>query len=169
MKRAVSAILTVLIVIVLFGCAKGSNDYEAPVVFYYRPTSEAHKSTPPVFATEIRETANLSGDSLSVLNLYLNGPISEKCLSPFPAGVTAESITFDGTVVTVTMSNAFASLTGINLTIACAGIYQTMTPVWNCGEVLIQCNSMQLDGQNTISINHDSLIFTDISQVSAAE
>ena len=165
MKRIISILLVLLILVSACGCVGSNHDIDVPASFYYRTDPATSNAPTPIFSAEIRETADLNNNALDILNRYVAGPVSEGYLSPFPAGVTVNSIERNGERVIITMNDAFGALTGVALTSACTCVVLTVIELIDCQEVTIQCQSAPLDGAASISMSIDGLHLMDTTDI----
>ena len=165
MKRVISVLLILLLLFSAYGCAGSNRDLEVPASFYYRADPVTYNTPTSIFSAEVRETADLNNNTLEILNRYVAGPASVGYLSPFPAGVSVDSIKRDGERVIITMNDAFGTLTGVGLTAACTCVTLTVTELIGCQEVVIQCESVSLDGATSIAMNIANLHFMDTTDI----
>ncbi len=164
MKRLICCIIALLLMTSLFACKNKNNEFAEPVTFYYRNAAESYNNENAVLLGEVREGAGYS--LKEVICLYLEGPVTDACLSPFPAGVVVESISFEGTQVNITLSQEFAELNGIKLSLACACVARTVIEFTPCESVSISVPDTLLDGNHAVTISHGDLLLMDNSSQS---
>ena len=160
MKRILPFLLLVSILITLCSCKKNTDNFEEPAAFYY--LSNPIEST--VFVAEIRDIVNYHQDFLEILNSYFMGPnkdSKDSLLSPFPAGCAAISLIQEENTVKITVNDSFASLTGIDLSIASTAVAMTLTELTGCEAVEIRAESGQLDGLNVIRLSAENIYVVD--------
>lgn len=160
MKRMMTVVMVILLVIPFCGCKKG-NDVRDPVNFYYCTDPVDYNSADAVLSPEIREGEGYGDDLQALLDIYLDGPITAGFRSPFPSGVYVETITSKDDLVTVSLSKEFAQLTDYTLTLACAGLSMTLMDLTGCETVRVQVTDSQLGGSEYIEMNHNNLLFLD--------
>ena len=95
MKKAISLFLILCILFSAIGCSK-KDEIKSPVNFYYCTDPVNYNSTTGVISAEIRDKSEYS-DLLSLLNLYIQGPVTDEFRSPFPAGVQIININTNDT------------------------------------------------------------------------
>lgn len=161
MKRSICCIIMLLIMTTLFGCKNNNSDFTEPISFYYRNTAESYNNENAVLLAEVRESAGY--DLASIISLYLQGPVTDACLSPFPTGVTLESVTIDGNTVHISLSEEFAELNGIKLTVACACVARTVIEFTQYQNVAISVPDALLNGNTSITISSQDLLLMDNS------
>ena len=156
MKKIITAIL--ILCLFMTGC----HGEESPktVTFYYPRGSYSQNSIDSVLAPETRERGNLSS-VMHLLDLYCQGPSDPTLTNPIPEGTSVVSVHVTGNVTIVTLTDAFAELTGLELVIACAGFHRTISALTGTPIVQIGCQSVKLDGKNHITIDSDTLLYID--------
>ena len=161
MKRYISLLLAIVLLISFWGCDKRSDDFERPATFYYPQAQSSLDLSESMFRGEIRETAHCNGKLEEILNIYLSGPTTDNCVSPFPANLFTLSVVQKESTVTVTLSNAFSQLEGFDLSIASICISMTLFELVDCEEVVLRTNGDSLSDKNAIVISKDSLYLSD--------
>lgn len=167
MKRMLCMILSMLLLIPVWGCQ--TQDSDGKYLFYYPRSDYGYNTLEGKFYNSIIETEfreEISGQSLSELvRVYLDGPHDQSLSNPFPQGLSLESVSTDGQFLSITVSNHLSELTGIRLMIACACLGRTGMELTNTDSVQICCKSALLDGQKFIALDKESVIFDDIITV----
>lgn len=151
--------LILAICLVLAGCTTETG--RTTLNFYY--CTEEFDFGPEDRAIE-SETRKEILDHLAyrdIIERYLDGPISSKLYNPFPNGTTLISITIEQQTTSIVLNNAFAQLTGINLTIACACLSLTVGEFTGCPKVQISAQNALLDNRQSITIDINELSFVD--------
>ena len=123
MKKMICLLLLVCLVLPAPGCAAQKEEITDPVVFYYPRTEVDYDAPDGVFAREIRSRAG--ADAFRLLEALLRGPESEALANPFPKGTLLTELRQEGGTVYITLSNEFAALKGIKLSVACVCITLT--------------------------------------------
>lgn len=159
MKRLLCVTLIVIVVFHLYSC--GNTDIRTPVNFYYNTDPVDYNNPQGVISPEIRDRDGFSNDLTGLLNLYMQGPVTEGYLSPFPQGVNVDSISISDNVTDVYFSKELSTLTGYRLTIACVCISMTVLDLTNSQSVRIHATDALLDGSAYIEMTHQDLIFLD--------
>ena len=155
MKRLICLLMTVMLLFCFSSCA---NDrvIKNPVNLYYlsSDTSESGMLIQP----EVREA---SADLEEQLNEYLRGPLDEAYVSPFPQNVHIVAIKQSDSISEIVLSDSFASLSGYELTVACACLTKTLQELVDTKLVNIRAENATLDGNAYITMNTDALITID--------
>lgn len=161
MKHAISLFLALIMLCTLFGCGKEPT-YQEPLSFYYRSTDLSYDAACVSVVSETREGAGLNTTE-DILALYFNGPESTSLSNPFPAGLRLVSCNLEEKTLYLTVSKELASLTGMDLTLACSCITLTCLSIVGAEEVCIQAEGAKLGGQTTITMDRDSILLLDTS------
>lgn len=165
MKRIVTLLLIFSILLPLCACTQQQEEYEVPVRFYYLrrqdPEHLHHGSADSVLAPETREAAGHLGDLAYLLEQYLAGPESPELVSPCPAGMTVVSAKMEASNLILVLSDEFASLTGIDLTLACACLTRTCMEMSNAQAVQISTQTALLEGKHSITMDTQDLMLLD--------
>lgn len=161
MKRILISLIVATIL--LSGCNTTAEKVNDPVNFYYCTKSIAYNSADGVISHEVREAAELRDEHMDLLHVYLQGPTSEHLASPFPNDTDIMSVEVLNGVCSVTLTEHFAVLTGIDLTVACTCLSMTVMELTGTQIVEIKSFQNELDGQKSITMNRDNLLFMDNS------
>lgn len=151
------------------GCQKPQQaPPDQPVHFFYlRSGQYPFGNTNSVITHEVRSGAGLVHDSQLLLSAYLQGPKSEGLKNPFPQGVRLLELTLNKTTVYITLSDEFASLAGLELTLACACLTKTATQLLSAERVIMKAETLPLAGKAQITMTPENLLLLDDSATSA--
>ncbi len=156
-------------VVFLFGiCACSQAAPENPVNYYYPLLKDTCAAGDRVFAAEVRERTIMSDVSVLIAK-YLLGPIDTTLMSPFPAGTRLVNLHTEGTVLTITLSDRFATLSGLELTLACSALSMTCMELTGATTVQIRAQKLPLNGAEQITIHAEDLLLTDTSNMATTE
>ena len=173
MKRSVCIILSFLLILSLSACTQQQTKLVDPVRFYYLRVQQAdnihHGTEDSVLFPEEREALGIRRDVTALLKLYLAGPESELYYSPIPAGTELVGWVAEEGVLTITLTEHFADLTGMDLTLACACMTRTFLGLTNADAVKIQIKNRTLDGKSFIIMTLDDLILLDEAGITKGE
>ena len=161
MKRQTIFVLILVLLLFIAGCTPNAAPPKNPVTFYYPAQDTVYDGKTPVIHPEIRDGASYEEDIAGLLALYLKGPSSETHRSPFPRGVTLTRFYTTSNTASMELSSEFAQLSGIDLTLACACIANTLFDLTGMDRIQIFVTDSQLDGQTSITLNRDDFYFTD--------
>lgn len=160
MKKILCLILAAMI---LCGCSRNQSEIETPITFYYTNAEITYNSPAAVISPEVRDGANYKDNLIGLLDLYFAGPLSEDLRSPFPANTITMNLYRDDEAINIEVSKEFASLKGLNLTIACSCLTSTIVELTNCDVVNIYVADTLLDGNYIITMRADDLLLLDES------
>lgn len=140
----------------------GCSDDNATFQFYYTRQDYAFTEEDPVIAVEIRKAPGHEDDLEYLLHMYVEGPLDDSLVSPFPKGTLLQGFTYSDATLYVTLNEPFAQLDGIDHTIAAACIAYTGFDLTSAEKVVIKCNSERY-GNKSITLYRDSVLFRDNS------
>jgi len=159
MNRIV-CILLIILFICMCGCTRHDVEMIQPVNFYYCNDPITFNGINDVIAPEVRESANYD-DIIRLINLYLDGPITDGYSSPFPPSVTVRSLKENNKTLNITLSSEFANLTGIELTLACTCLSATLFELTDAKSIAISADGVLLDESETVIVIRDTMVFSD--------
>ena len=160
MKKFCIMLAIVLLLSCVWGCQQETTE-PAGIAFYYCVTDLTFGAQDSVITAEYRQ--NIPQDNWAqVLDLYLQGPTSDTLRSPFPAGLKTLKTTMENTTMYVTFSEKLASLSGLELTLACSCICMTCMALSGAETVVISAEDALLDGQKSITMDANTLLLLDI-------
>lgn len=169
MKRSIILILAAATLLGAFGCAAQQPKPKYPVSFYYLPNTYTFGVSDTVLAKEQREGLGMENDLQALLTLYFKGPKAEGIRSPFPAGTTLVEMEMRNDTLYLTLSRAFSSLEGAQLSLACAAITKTCLDLSACVNVRISAENATLNGEMYVEMNKSNLLLLDQAQPEATE
>lgn len=161
MKPYLCIFLCIALLFALLGCQSNEDEILEPVSFYYRVRTDNQEQVPQLIESELRDASKLSGDILTLLNCYIEGPDSSKLFSPFPPELQVLSCITEQEKTTITLSSEFSQLSGTDLSIACACITLTTAGLLNTAQVTIIADNSLLDGKNMITMDVNNLLLND--------
>ena len=165
MKRTVCILLFAALLLGLWGCSHNVDAPKEPVQFYYpRQIDHLQYSTPEGAITyELRESAGHTGQYTYLLNLYLRGPMTQELRDPFPAGTSVISLKLEPESAELILTDSFAQLTGMDLTVACASLTLTVHSLLGVDTLSITTENRKLEPDGVIVMELDRILFMDSS------
>ena len=163
MKGFFCGLLSLLLCFSLLGCQKEEPaPILEPVTFFYTQSTYTYTDAESILGSEIREASGHKEDLTYLLKQYFQGPHSENLSQPFPSGcyLVSSSVRNNNTI-TLVLSDDFAELTGMELTIACVCLAKTTIGITGYPSVDIRTQSQLLDGKKSINIRNDELVLYD--------
>ena len=163
MKKWLCLFLIFALCLPLLGCKPEPNDIEDPVNFYYRRSADSitYGKADGVIAAEQREGYGHRDDPAYLIALYLKGPAGTGMNRTFPKGVELVKFSVEGNCAYVTVSDFFSTLTGMNLTLACACLTLTVCELTGAQQVTVSTVNTLLDGNRTVTMTPEDLLFLD--------
>ncbi len=162
MKKLLPLILTTLLL--LSACTPAAGNIQAPVNFYYPRETFDYDAPDGVIASEVRESADCA-DENEILQRYFRGPEDPMFQRPFPAATELVSLQLQENVATIILTDNISTLTGMDLTLACACIAKTAIDILNVEQVTIQAQTQSLGGQTSITLTLEDLLLLDSSKI----
>ncbi len=163
MKRYCIILLLLILAVCLPGCTPSSDTCEVPVNVYYRRSQFTYGRNDSVIAEASLESAGHETDIAYLLEQYLKGLSLPEYDQTFPKGTTLVSYRLDGLTAKIVLSKHFATLSGIDLSVACACLSKTAMSLTGCREVIISAEDTQLDNNNYITVSANSYLLQDLS------
>lgn len=154
MKRWFIMVFSLLLLLSVCGCHYNEQgDIREPVEFFYPRVSDSflYGASDGVIAGEIREASGRVGDLNYLLTMYLRGPQSSGLRSPFPAGCKLSAISWEGSILWVSLSSEFAALENLELTLACASLAKTCFSISSAAAVRLMAESETQTVSMTVS------------------
>lgn len=169
MKQIISLLLLFSLILSLFGCTGETPKISDPVSFYYCRKELTYGTADSVILAVTAEAAGHREDPRYLINQYLAGPEDDALAPTFPAGVTLQSLTVADDTVDLLLSSAFAGLSGMELTIACACLTLTVIELTGAQTVRIRAAASLLDGSDEIVMDESCLLLLDDAATRPAE
>ncbi len=160
MKKLVSLILLACMLFTLSSCSEQTQP-ESPVTFYYRRANVSYTSGSSIVDSEQREGKGHASDITFLLKEYLQGPISQELVSAIPENTKLIKFSQSENSAQVLLSDGFARLSSLDLTICCACITLTVIGLTGVETVQISTQNVPLNNQPHITMNKDCLLLLD--------
>lgn len=159
MKKALPLLMVLLSLLLLIGCNQSETAAKSSVNFYYRTAEVAFGTESGVIIPENREIN--TDDIQLILKQYLEGPKSEKLISPFPENLTIRGFNYGPARTSLTLSTHIADIKDSELTIACACIAKTVFELTDTRSLEIKSDSGLIGGSQSIILMCNDLILYD--------
>ncbi len=160
MKRKLCLLLMLVLLFGPCGC-RVQPDTQGDILFYYPLANALDTPCDSILGAETRED-DLPIDSLSgLVTAYLAGPADLTLVNPFPGGTTVLSAQIEDTTAVITLSEAFDSLTELEMRVACAGLSKTLIELTACQAVSVTTEARISGGLSPIVMDDTSFILTE--------
>lgn len=162
--------LMLLVLLFLPGCqSQEEEEFVQPVNFYFPKADVTYFSAEGVISREVREADGYRQNYEYLLKMYLKGPESGELKRVFPKNVDLVRLELSETGATVVLSDAAARLTGLDLTVACACLTATVCDMTGVQTLTIRTKTQLLDGNKTITMSRDQILFLDNSEANISD
>ena len=166
MKRKISVgLAAVLFAALLCGCAAGRVEQPGvnTIDFYYCQTDSRFDNPTGALASEHVDLGSTEITLAEILARYFEGPQTDTLQSIFPENTACTSVTVDDGVLTLDMNEAYASLTGVERTLAAACLTMTMEQIEFVDAVQIRTPAGIVTSQTPAKLSTDSYLLQDMS------
>lgn len=166
-RRKITALTALLLAFLLLcGCAAAAAEqpqYANPIRFYYLSREGGHNDQTGALGYQTVDLVRFDRTVADILEQYFSGPTSWDYVSPFPDGTRCADVRLDGGVLRVRLSEAYAQLSGVRLTLANACLTLTLEQLGFVRSVRIETSGSMLSGQRESSFTRSSFVLTDKS------
>lgn len=138
MRKTAFFLAAMILLLSLCGCRDtGENSHS----FYYLRSSDTivFGQSDAFVAPVVREISGHSSDLNYLMKLYFEGPMEEEFYSPFPQGTRLIRARLDGNLLLLEVSDHFAALENIRLTLAGACLTATCHELAGAETVQVVC------------------------------
>lgn len=160
LKRIIALLMLIACLLSLNAC-NTSEQLESPVAYYYLRNDVEFDGDNCVIHAEMRESAGFENNITYLLRLYLAGPSSNDYKNPFPYNVNLLSLSYENATLVATFNENFATLFGLDLTLAAVCFARTAMELSGASTVKIQREHGLLDGQLCIIIDESTVQYWD--------
>ena len=142
MKKRICLTICLLMLLPLCGCL---NAGEYAVQFYYprNPDTYEFGTQADVITSERRTFPTPVNDPEYLMQLYLDGPVSENLINPFPEGTKLLNLHLNDKTLTIVLSSEFAALEDMELTIASACLTNTCFQITGAEQLVLAYGNHQ--------------------------
>ena len=149
----------VLLVVILIAISFPYEHIQDPVTFYYPRSSFDYGVGDGVFGAEQRDVGGRQNDLGYMLALYLEGPMNQDLIAPFPGKSLPRILTLKqaGNTLVILLTDLGDSMTDGEFSLACACLTKTCLEMTNVQAVQIT------SGERSVRMTPANLIFFDES------
>ena len=156
-----SAFILAILLLAAMLCSCSAVDTQNQVSFYYCVAEQDYSSTAGAIKAEVQSAKVDPADYDTLLSQYMNGPKSSHLVSPYPDGCTIAEFSLDQSTAHIIMDKSFASLSGVELTLACACLSLTVQNITGYANVEIRAEDCLLDNKESITVDANKILLTD--------
>lgn len=161
MKKTLCLILAMLLLLPMLGCTEPEPEIREPVKFYFRQTSYDYTDPGGVISSETVDAYGFRQDYEYLLNQYLKGPTDPALSRVVPKTVDMISLHIKEDEAHLVLSDFFAILTGMDLTIACACLTLTVCEMTGVKKLTVSTPNALLDGSRSITMRATDITVQD--------
>lgn len=159
MKRYFCLLLCLLMI--LSGCGNDQKKLEKPVRYYYCKADVTFEKDGAVIDYESRDSVGFEDNVFYLISRYLRGPEDSAFAKTFPDYTRLNTCDITESTVTLSLSNEFALLSGVELSLACAALTMTVYELTGRETVRICTASELLDGKQMLVFRYSDLLLSD--------
>lgn len=161
MKKRYCVYLIVILLLSLCSCAVEQQPPEGSVAFYYQRSSIHPAESDAVISKDFHVLSTPSSDYISVLNTYLQGPVSDPLHRVFPTGITLISLDIQNKNASIVLGGTFNALEGMEQTIFCACLTLTVCDLTGAQQVSIYREQDTADGGPVSVMRPEDIVLLD--------
>ena len=161
MKRTILITFLLCILFLLVSCTKELPQTGTQVRFYYIKNDLEFGTDAPLLTSALRTVPTEDNTPEALIRLYLNGPTSYDCVSPFPGGTELVEMYVDGTRASLLLSPHIGTLSPSQQTIAYACLTRTVIELTGVTTVQVRLQNYLINGEETAVFSEDSFAFFD--------
>lgn len=161
MKRLTAIILLITLCAGLFGCHAQAD--HPSCTFYYFRTDPKFSGINGVIAPEQRQLSGGENDLDVLLELYLQGPMSQNLENPLPDSCPVPNWELSDGTLFLSFSQELAQLSGMDLTLAASCLARTFLELTGAESLVLTAEGKLLNGEAALVLSRDQLILRDDS------
>lgn len=161
MKKTYYLFLILSLLISLWGCSANRQKPEGSVTFYYQRSNINPEESNSAIATDSRVLPDNANDNISILNTYLQGPVTDPLHKIFPTGITLVSLDLTNENAVVILGGTYATLSGMEQTMFCACMTLTVCDLTGTKQVTIHRAQELPEGGNAITMRPEEIVLWD--------
>lgn len=168
MRKTICLLLcAALLAATILGCTAGADEreYVNPIDFYYCEPENAHGGETGALAFETVELGSADVSVEHILELYFAGPALDALSAPFPSGLHCERLWLEDGVLTLQLSEEYASLSGVRLSLTNACLAETLLQLPFVSGVRFESSGKMLSDQTSETFTADSFLLEDTSML----
>lgn len=162
MKKRLTAVLILLALLIglMAGCTFIASTKD-PLMLYYRRAEIAYEENGLIGSENADFALERSAEPLA--DRYFDGPRKDGLVSPFPKGTELVSASVSNGVLSLELTDAFANLSGVDLSLALSCISMTFSQLEGVEAVELSTEHLPISGQAKIRLDRDQILLEDNS------
>ena len=161
MRKFITVLLVVCLMVCTAGCNTKSTDIQKPVNFYYLRTKIEYSNPDSMIVSTVAESKGYENNYEHLIRKYLEGPSETKLKSPFPESTKLLELNCENNRVEITLSAQMAEIEGITLMLALACLTKTTAELTGIQTVQIQIAEHQINGKESITLSPNNFSYWD--------
>ena len=161
MRKRYCVYLIVTILLSLCSCAVKSQLPEGSIAFYYQRSGIDPAESDGVISKDYQVLSVDSKNYTSVLNTYLQGPVSDPLHRVFPMGITLIELDIQNKQAEVILGGTFDTLEGMERTIFCACLTLTVCDLTGVRQVSIYREQDAAEGEPVSVMRPEEILLLD--------
>lgn len=163
MKRILTIFLAAVLLLSIAGCsAPGGGEEE--IAFYYKRARLSYGEENGVITAEYRSLDIQNTETITILNLYLEGPKVTELTNVFPVGCEVLEFSLAEDVATVHFNKIFGQLQDMSRTLACVCMSRTVMELTGAKCVRIRAEDVKLGSEDYLEFDENSVLYFDSSR-----
>lgn len=159
MRHNALILAILLLVAILCSCSNAADTSQ--VSLFYCISEPDFSSVNDLIKPEVRHLQIEPTNYSAFLTQYLQGPKDSDLANPFPDGSKIIRLQLDQSTAHVTVNKEFASISGVDLTLACVCLSLTVRDITGYATVQIHAEDALMDNKESIVIDTNSILLTD--------
>ena len=160
MRRLLALLLICAMLLSICSCA-ASDERTNPITFYYKRADVAYGEDSGVLYGLDVDLEDPDIPMSWLISQYFEGPDETYLESPFPPGTHLVQYSWIDELLTLTLSNEFAALTGLDATIAMACLTKTLTQIQGVEELCVLTEDGSFSWMNNASLTDETFVLYD--------
>lgn len=160
MKKIICFFLSIMLLFLFCSCST-NQDTEHSVRFYYRSAETQYNSEDGVISSEYRDAGSNWNNFPKLISQYINGPVDDSLVSPFPKGLKLVEWDISRNIVAVTLSEHLANQSGVELMLSCACLTKTVLELTGIPVIEIRSKDNLLNGKEALTFSIESISYMD--------
>lgn len=161
MKRGLCLLSVLILLLSLLGCSAQNKTPAGGVAFYYQQSAIQPAQSGSIISKDMHILSDPDSNYTSILNTYLQGPISDPLHRIFPTGIVLSRLNVEKKNTDVVLGGSFSSLKGMELTIFCACLTLTVCDLTGTQQVSIYYETDYPESDPAVVMRPEEIVLLD--------